>query len=39
MQIDIIQKVEINEIYQMDKFTQMAIKYSDLLKKSLMPQD
>jgi len=29
---DVIQKVEINEIYQMDKFTQMAIEYPDLLK-------
>lgn len=28
---DVIQKVEINEIYQMDKFTQMAIEYPDLL--------
>jgi Lrp/AsnC family transcriptional regulator for asnA, asnC and gidA len=29
---DIIQRVEINEMYQMDKFTQMAIEYPDLLK-------
>jgi DNA-binding Lrp family transcriptional regulator len=28
---DIIQRVEINEIYQMDKFTQMAIEYPNLL--------
>jgi DNA-binding Lrp family transcriptional regulator len=27
---DIIQRVEINEIYQMDKFTQMAIEYPEL---------
>jgi Lrp/AsnC family transcriptional regulator for asnA, asnC and gidA len=30
---DIIRQVEINEIYQLDKFTQMAIEYPDLLKK------
>ncbi|HOX10824.1 MAG TPA: winged helix-turn-helix transcriptional regulator [Candidatus Moranbacteria bacterium] len=29
---DVIRQVEINEIYQMDKFTQMAIEYPDLLK-------
>lgn len=29
---DIIRQVEINEIYQMDKFTQMAIEYPELLK-------
>jgi hypothetical protein len=29
---DIIRQVEINEIYQMDKFTQMAIEYPNLLK-------
>ena len=30
---DIIRQVEINEIYQMDKFTQMAIEYPELLNK------
>ncbi|HRY82472.1 MAG TPA: winged helix-turn-helix transcriptional regulator [Candidatus Moranbacteria bacterium] len=30
---DIIRQVEINEIYQMDKFTQMAIEYPELLSK------
>ncbi len=30
---DVIRQVEINEIYQMDKFTQMAIEYPELLKK------
>ena len=29
---DVIKQVEINEIYQMDKFTQMAIEYPELLK-------
>jgi len=29
---DIIRQVEINEIYQMDKFTQMAIEYPELLE-------
>ena len=29
---DIITRVEPNEVYQMDKFTQMAIEYPDLLK-------
>lgn len=29
---DIIQRVEINEIYKMDKFTQMAIEYPELIK-------
>lgn len=29
---DIIRQVEINEVYQMDKFTQMAIEYPELLK-------
>ncbi len=29
---DIIRQVEINEIYQMDKFTQMAIEYPQLSK-------
>lgn len=28
---DVIHRVEINEIYQMDKFTQMAIEFPDLL--------
>ena len=28
---DIIRQVEINEVYQMDKFTQMAIEYPELL--------
>ena len=31
---DIIRQVEINEIYQMDKFTQMAIEYPELLEKN-----
>ncbi|HFC10610.1 MAG TPA: Lrp/AsnC family transcriptional regulator [Candidatus Kaiserbacteria bacterium] len=30
---DIIHRIEINEIYEMDKFTQMAIEYPELLKK------
>ena len=29
---DIIRQVEINEIYQIDKFTQMAIEYPELLE-------
>lgn len=29
---DIIHRVEINEIYQMDKFTQMAVEYPELTK-------
>ncbi len=29
---DVIRQVEINEVYQMDKFTQMAIEYPELLK-------
>jgi DNA-binding Lrp family transcriptional regulator len=29
---DIIREVQINEVYHMDKFTQMAIEYPDLLK-------
>jgi hypothetical protein len=29
---DIITRVEPNEVYQMDKFTQMAIEYPNLLK-------
>ncbi|MFA7209631.1 MAG: Lrp/AsnC family transcriptional regulator [Parcubacteria group bacterium] len=35
---DIIHRVEINEIYQMDKFTQMAIEYPDLLKTPISSQ-
>lgn len=31
---DVIQKVEINEIYKMDKFTQMAIEYPDIINES-----
>ncbi|NTV41149.1 MAG: AsnC family transcriptional regulator [Candidatus Moranbacteria bacterium] len=31
---DIIRQVEINEIYQMDKFTQMAIEYPELSEES-----
>lgn len=29
---DIFQRVEINEIYQMDKFTQMAMEYPEMAK-------
>lgn len=29
---DIIREIQINEVYQMDKFTQMAIEHPDLLK-------
>lgn len=32
---DIIHQVEINEIYKMDKFTQMAIEYPELGKKEI----
>ena len=28
---DIIRQIEINEIYRMDKFTQMAIEYPELI--------
>jgi hypothetical protein len=29
---EIIQQIEINEVYQIDKFTQMAIEYPNLVK-------